>query len=142
MEILNYALTAIVASIGLMCGAIIARFAKEEIKPGKKYFILLQKLLFVAVIALVMYANRTNVHFIWVGGVIIFVYLYFFNKIRQAFAYGALALAFFNASDMFLPASALIFLYGFPTAAKMKKREIAECMITFLAISIILFFLM
>ena len=73
MEILNYALVALVISTGLIAGAVIARFAKEEIKPGKKYFILLQKLLFIIAIALIMYANRTNVHFIWVGGLIIFL---------------------------------------------------------------------
>lgn len=144
MEILNYSLISLIAVLGLALGAVIGHFAKEEMKPGKKYFLLLQKALFIASIAAVMYANRTNVHYIWIGAVIIFIYFYFFEKINQIFAYAVLGLAFFLASEteMFLPVAALVFLYGFPTGSMIKNRKsIIFCTIIFVAVAFLSYIL-
>lgn len=145
MEILNYSLIALITAVGLACGAVIGYFAKEELKPGKKYFILLQKILFTLAIAFLMYANRANVHYLWAGGLIIFIYLYFYERINQAFAYAFLALVFSLASEtgMFLPISASIFLYGFPAGSLnyKNKKMILICNILFIILAVILFFL-
>lgn len=145
MEILNYSLVALITSLGLICGVVIGYFAKEELKPGKKYLIWLQKILFALAIVLLMYANRTNVHYMWIGGLILFMYLYYNEKMHNAITYAFLAFVFFLASwtGMFLPVSASIFLYSFPTGSMIykNKREIAICMTSFLVIAVILFFL-
>ena len=44
MNILNYSLAALIAYTGLFIGFMLAIMAKEEIKPGKKYFIILQRI--------------------------------------------------------------------------------------------------
>lgn len=143
MEILNYSLIAIAAVLSLICGAIIGHFAKEELEPGKKYFIFLQKALFAAIIAVIMYANRTNVHYAWIGAIIIFAYLYFFEKINQAISYAVLGLAFFLAADteLFLPIASLAFLYGLPTGSRLVKnrKSIILCTIIFIAIAFLLY---
>jgi hypothetical protein len=145
MEILNYSLIALITALGLICGAVIGYFAKEELKPGKNYFVWLQKILFTLAIVLLMYANRTNVHYMWAGGLIIFIYLYYYEKMRHAITYAFLAFVFFLASltGMFLPVSASIFLYSFPTGSLIykNKRDIAVCIISFMIIALILFFL-
>ncbi len=142
MEILNYALTALITVLGLACGAVIGHFASEELKPGRKYFILLQKALFASVIAVVMYANRANVHYIWAGMVLIFVYLYFFERISNVLAYAALSAVFFIASagEMFLPAAFLIFLYGFPAGSMLGKNK-KKMIILIIEFAVIVFFL-
>lgn len=144
MEILNYYLIALITALGLICGAVIGYFAKEELKPGKNYFIWLQKILFTLAVVLLMYANRTNVHYMWAGGLIIFIYLYYYEKMRPAITYAFLAFVFFLASvtSMFLPVSASVFLYSFPTGSMIykNKKEIAICVISFLVIALILFF--
>lgn len=145
MEILNYSLIALITSLGLILGGFIGYFAKEELKPGKKYFVWLQKIIFTLAIVFLMYANRTNVHYMWAGGLIIFIYLYYYEKMRNAINYAFLAFVFFLASltGMFLPVSASVFLYSFPTGSLIykNKKEIAVCIISFLVIALILFFI-
>lgn len=142
MEILNYALVALVVSIGLILGRILAWIAKEEIKPGKKYLLILQKALFCAIAAVLMYANRTNVHYVWIGGLIIFAYLSFFKKINHLIISAILGAGFYISSntDQFLLTSALIFLYGMPAGSLMKnKKELALKIALFLLFAIGLF---
>ncbi|MBW2986663.1 hypothetical protein KY333_04805 [Candidatus Woesearchaeota archaeon] len=144
MEILNYALAALVVSTGLILGKILARIAKEEIKPGEKYFLIIQKSLFCAVIVFLMYLNKTNVHYIWIGGLIIFTYLLYFKKINPAVLSAVLGLAVYLSSktDYFVVISSLTFLYWLPVGTLMKKKkEIALNLIVFLIVAIGLFIL-
>jgi hypothetical protein len=142
MEILNYALVAVVIAIGLILGRMLAWMAKEEVRPGKKYFLLLQKILFCAVIVTLMYANKTNVHYIWIGAVIIFAYLVYFKKVNTVITYAVLALGVYlsTKTDYFLLASSFAFLYGLPTGTMLKNRKfIALNLIVFLVVAIGLF---
>ena len=142
MEILNYALIALIASTGLILGRILAWTAKEEIKPGTKYFILIQKALFCIITAIIMYANRTNVHYIWTGALIIFAYLSLFKKINHLIVSAVLAFGFYLGSktDYFLLISALTFLYGLPAGSLLKdKKKLAINVAVFLALSILPF---
>jgi hypothetical protein len=145
MEILNYALVAIVISIGLILGRVLAWIAKEEIRPGKNYFLILQKALFCAAVIALMFLNRTNVHYIWAGALIIFVYVYYYKKISPEIVYGVLGLVFYLSSktEYFLLASSLIFLYGLPSGTLLKNKEkIALNLLVFLVVSIGLFLLL
>jgi len=145
MEILNYVLIATLVSTGLILGRVLANIAKEEIKPGKKYLIILQKLLFCSAIILLMYLNKTNVHYIWSGSIVIFSYLLFFNKICPGQVYVLFGVLFylFTKTEYFLPASALLFLYGFPTGTLLKSKKIlALSTVLFLASAISLFLIL
>ena len=142
MEILNYIIIAVITAAGLILGKVLAKIAKEEIKPGKKYLLIMQKALFCAVILLLMYINRTNVHYIWAGAVIIFAYLRFFKKINHLLMSTILAVAFFLASktDYFLIISAMTFLYNFPAGSLIKnKKDVAANLLVFLAVATIMF---
>ena len=142
MEILNYALVALVVSIGVILGRILAWIAKEEIKPGKKYLLILQKALFCIIAAVLIYTNRTNVHYVWIGGLILFAYLSFFKKINHLVTSAILGAGFYLSSntDQFLLTSALIFLYSLPAGSLIKnKKLLAGNLIIFLAVSLLLF---
>jgi hypothetical protein len=53
MAILNIILAAVIAALCFPIVILLAKLAKEEIKPGKKYFIYTQKVLFILAIILV-----------------------------------------------------------------------------------------
>lgn len=145
MEILNYVLIAVVVSIGLISGKVLAWIAKEEIRSGKKYFIILQKALFCGAIILLMFLNKTNVHYIWIGALVIFVYLYYYKKISPEIVYAVLGLVFYLSvkTEYFLIASSLIFLYGLPSGTLLKdKKKIALNLLLFLVVAVGLFLLL
>lgn len=145
MEILNYALVALVASLGLVTGKILARIAKEEIKQGKKYLLILQKILFCTAVITLMYLNRENVHYSWAGALVLFVYLSWFKKIPayiQSAALGA-GLCLASLTDNFTAISAIVFLHGFPAGSLTKsKKEVALNIAIFLAAAISLFLIL
>ncbi|MBW3004604.1 hypothetical protein KY310_02125 [Candidatus Woesearchaeota archaeon] len=145
MEILNYAVIALVASLGLLSGRILARIAKEEIKPGKKYFLILQKVLFCLAVVLLMYSNKTNVHYTWIGALVLFIYLSWFKKLPSYIMSAVLGAGVYLAAltDNFLLISGVIFLYGLPTGSLIKnKKEIALNIMIFLVLAAGLFFLL
>lgn len=137
---LAYLIPMIIASAGLICGAIIGKIAKEELKNGKKYFIFMQNILVVLLIILIMYQYRQIVHAIWISALALFLYLYYFRKIPQWIVYAAFGIAyslsFGKAIFPFL--TAVIFIYGFPTGSLelRHKRLLAICAIAFLAVAI------
>ena len=142
MEILNYFLIAVVAAIGLILGRILAWTAKEEIKPGTKYLLILQKALFCLAIALLMYFNRTNVHYVWIGALVIFIYLSWFKKIPSYAFSVILGILFYLASltEKFVLISAVIFLHGLPAGSLMKnKKMLALNVLVFLINAMLLF---
>ena len=55
MEFLNYAIAAVIVALGFVCGIALRYFTKEEMKPGRKYFIYLQYAVFAVIIALMLY---------------------------------------------------------------------------------------
>lgn len=104
---LNDVALVIVSFLGLIIGMIIAKFTKEELKQGKKYFILIKKtiLLIIAIILL----NYSYGNYIWIiPGLVIGYFLkeiYFYLGL-------ALSLSFIINQDLFT--STLIFLFGLP----------------------------
>ena len=53
--LLTFILVVVVVSLGPVVGAIIARFTKEELADGRKYFLFAKKLLFSLIVALLLY---------------------------------------------------------------------------------------
>ena len=144
MECINFMLTALAIAAGPILGAILGWIAKEELRPGKKYHILLQKAIFTLAIILLMYANRTNVHYIWVGAAAIFLYYSYYTQIQEAVIYAALAVIFYLGADtnLALPIISLTFLYGLPSGSLLlkNKKQILLNIIMFLLIAAILYF--
>ena len=152
MNLLNYSLTAAISYIGLFVGFILAMIAEEEIKPGKKYLIYLQKIILLLIfIFLVTYINLNYTLAILILAFIIIhiikkSYKKEFNEIP--YTYIILAIIFYLSSknpNLFVIESSLIFLYGLPAGSlltkKSKKESIANILINipFVLIAIILF---
>lgn len=117
MELLQYSLSALVAFLGVPIGAFLALTAKEEMHTGRKYFPWLQKILIIAVVALLL----SHFNALLIAKAVVYAVLLFFLLRRQVFNfYPLLAVPFFllgkNSSELF-SISVLVFLYGFPTGS-------------------------
>lgn len=108
-------------------GMLLAFAAKEELEPGKKYFLLLQKLTLLLV--LIFLVNFFNVIlYLRIIIYILFIFLMTIN-IKSQIIYPALAVVFFLSSknpDLFVINSILIFFYGFPTGSLFAKKLIKK----------------
>ena len=154
MNVLNYSLAAIISYLGLSIGLILAIIAKEELKAGKKYFILLQKAILLLIFIFLIYFLKFNLINLIIVLLFIFIYLikYYWNKrINESFyIYLILSIIFYISSkslNLFIIESSLIFLYGLPTGTllttKNKKESIINILknMLFIILAIILFFL-
>jgi len=59
MEYLFYVGIVIVAFLGLLSGIILGAISPEEVVPGRRWLLLLQKALYLLLIAIVLYAHHT-----------------------------------------------------------------------------------
>jgi len=155
MDFINYSLTNIIVFFGLIIGIILAYIAKEELKDGKKYFILLQNILLAIIFFFCLFFYKTNLILTIAISLAVFFSLYFYlnTEKRQRIRYidyGLLGIFFYYASknlNLFLLQSALIFIYGFPTGSlliNIKKKNFLEIIlknISFIIISLVLFFI-
>ena len=150
MNILNYSLTALASYIGLFMGLILALISKEEIKPGKKYFIFLQKAI-LSVIFIVLFIFL-KLNYIVVLLLIACIIIYITKKKKEfndtIYTYILLSAIFYLSSkniNLFIIEASLIFLYGLPTGTllttKDKKQTTINILknIPFILIAIILF---
>jgi len=148
---LSYFLASITAYLGLLAGVILIRMAPEEQKPGKRYFILLKKILFFILFIPILYFYGINI--IFSLALLSFVAaLMLGNKLKldkSYLVYFLLGIFFYLGSrfiDLFAMESALIFLYGIPNASLMlslKKKNYSEVLIknlSFFVPAVILYF--
>ena len=139
MEItfLSYFLASLIAYLGLLVGLILIKMAPEEQKPGKRYFILLKKILFFTLFIPILYYYKINIVFSL--ALLSFVAaLILRNRLKldtSWLIYFLLGIFFYLGSrfiDLFAMESALIFLYGIPNASLMfslKKKNYSEVLI-------------
>jgi hypothetical protein len=130
MELLNYSLTATVAFLGLFVGAALAFIAHEELKPGKKYFVWMEKI--ILLLLLIFLLNYYGIAIIF--RVIIYLLLVatlLFKEINNRYIYPVLAMIFFLSAaseSLLFKQATLIFLYGLPAGSlfvNVKNRKIA-----------------
>jgi len=138
MNLLNYSLAALIAYIGLFIGFILAIIAKEEIKPGKKYFILLQKIILLLIfIFLLLFINLKYVVVLLILAFILISILRTKKEFNELpYIYIILAIIFYLSSknlNLFIIESSLIFLYGVPIGTLMTKKSKKETIINILA---------
>jgi len=147
MEVLpTYGLTALLTSLGLLAGFILARYVKEELKDGDKYFILLKDVLAVVILG-ILFVATWNVFIVVIGLILLFM-LYFNRKnYLITIEYALLGILFFLAFNLQNKlVMALIFVYGLPAgthyyAHQKKWLNIALSLLVFMVISVGLIFL-
>ena len=150
MNLLNYSLAALASYIGSFIGFILALMAKEEIKPGKKYFLFLQNaVLSIVFIVLFIFLGLNYIVILLLLACII---IYITKKKKEfndtIYTYILLSVIFYLSSkniNLFIIEDSLIFIYGLPTGTllttKNKKQTAINILknITFVLITIILF---
>lgn len=151
MELLNYFLASILVFLGLFVGVIVAFIAKEELKPGKYYFIFLQRAFFSAAVGFIFLFNNIPITISIIISLLILFLVYktkmniFLSYLILAFLFNA---AFRNTLSAFVVVASLIFLYGIPTGSLLvyenrnKIKLIKEILLKygiFVPISLVLF---
>lgn len=115
MDFLSYFLVSIASFSGLLAGASLAFISPEEMKPGRKYFLVFIKVIFVviaATLALFLGAEK-----LYISIAFVFVCAAFIIRIPQKFIYPMLGVFFYASSKdaALLPlVASLIFLLGLP----------------------------
>ncbi len=118
MEVINYFLISLVTYIGLLIGIIISTMAKEELKPGKKYFILLHNIVLAFILFFVLEFFDVNIYLTIYLPLILIIGLFYFNDLykKSNIFYIGLGIIFYLSSkniNNLLIISTLIFFYGF-----------------------------
>jgi hypothetical protein len=154
MQSVNYISTSIFVYLGLLFGAILAYISKEELKSGKKYFILTQKIiLLLIIISLLFYYNfGFLINLLLLTVLIILLSIFYYKKIHivnySKTIYLLLGVIFYLSSfniNLFIINSSLTFLYGFPTGSlliNLKKKNYFKILlnhISFVIIALLLF---
>ena len=128
MDAINQFLVWIWAFTGLWVGFGLANIAKEELDPGRTYFIFFERIFFGAGVVPVILLTYTTKSWLLLGLVVAaFLVLNFARFTYDEFArYGFLFAVLFltiNNALFFVLTAAAMFLYGFPagTLAYMKK---------------------
>ncbi len=150
MNLLNYSLTAVIAYMGLFIGFILAIIAKEELKAGKKYFILLQKIILLLIfVFLLVFIELSYIPILLILAFILISILRSKKEFNELpYIYIILAIIFYLSSkqlNLFIIESSLIFLYGLPIGTLITKKSKKETVmallknIGFVLIAILLF---
>jgi len=137
MNILNYSLTATISYIGLFIGFFLATIAKEEMKQGKKYFLILQKIILISTfLFLLIYLRLNNILTVIVLIAILIPLLKTEKKIDTSpYIYMILAVILYLSSkipELLIIESSLIFLYGLPTGSLLTGKKKKESIINIL----------
>ncbi len=145
-------LTSILIFLGLYAGLLIGWMAKEELKDGKKYLIILQKFIFILTVFLFSFYFNW-----WIIGLVLLVILsialFKLKKDYHRWLYYCLAILWFfsfHNADALLIIPAMTFFYGIVTGSifyyHAKKKKLFSLLIDllkeyywFLIISIVLF---
>ena len=96
----------IIAFLGLIFGIFLGKYTKEELKDGKKYFILLEKAILFVLILFLLY----KVSFSFLVVIFSLLGVLLSRKLNKIYFY--LGLTFVLVSDLSI--SALIFIFGLP----------------------------
>ncbi|MBW2991919.1 hypothetical protein KY345_01740 [Candidatus Woesearchaeota archaeon] len=113
---LRFLLASLIVGSGVIIGAILCILAKEELKPGRKYFLFLKNILFSAVVL------AASFYYFFINPIIsllvlLFLPVLFIKRFQLNLMYIAFAVIYIlsTADDqLYLLISSLIFFAGFP----------------------------
>jgi hypothetical protein len=142
-KMLNTFLASLIAGSGIIAGAVLAILAKEEIKPGMRYFLILKNVLFSAAVVITMcYYSKINLA-IALAAPLLFSPM-FINKFQIIAMYVSFAIILILSqadSSLYVAASSLIFLAGLPIGtieySAAKKKPILNILIPYLVFVLI-----
>jgi len=154
MEMIGYLISVFIVALGIFLGIFLGYIAKEELKPGKKYFALMQTAIIIAMVILSVYFGLRT----YISVMLAFILLVWLDnkKITKEpkpriyyVLYAIFAFLFFEASNspVFIAFDSLIFLFGLPTGSLMfmKKKwakNPAALSVLFFVLSVVLFILL
>ena len=98
MELLSYSLVTLVVYAAIYLGMLLAFNSPEELKPGIKYFVLAEKLVYIAIIALFMYAFDSKNIILSIGLLVLAVF--FIKYLNTNYSYIFLAVIFYISSTV------------------------------------------
>ncbi|MDP7141108.1 MAG: hypothetical protein QF362_02790 [Candidatus Woesearchaeota archaeon] len=133
---LTYILTLAVAYFGIVGGLILGKIAEEELKEGRKYFLLLQNILVTLALTFMLTFNKLNIILSSFIGIVVFLCLIYFRKRYEKYVpkitYVLFGFIFYFSSKMqelFIIESIVIFLYGLPTGSLDFKKKIVKILL-------------
>ncbi len=112
MNILSYALAAIVAYLGIAAGLVIIRSAKEEQKAGKRYFLALQKTVLILIFISLFYFMDISLLLILSAAISAAAY---HKNGSSYYMYPVFAVLFYMGSiskELLFILAVLLFIYG------------------------------
>ncbi|MBN2368168.1 hypothetical protein JXC34_04040 [Candidatus Woesearchaeota archaeon] len=120
----RFLLMVLVSYLGLAAGVVISRMAKEEIKPGKKYFNFLKIAILTAIVSISAFYLTESILASAGLAIFAFVFGYWFEKSRikinkNLVGYIVFAVLLFFAREDIISAiiSGLVFIYGIAVAS-------------------------
>ncbi len=125
MGTMSASLSAAVVALAPVIGLILARFTKEELAPGKKYFVFAQHAFFVLAAFISVLAHKWTIAYAVAGLVAIFAYLLIKQLRTPWLAAGLLGIAFALTAEqpLFFLFSTLAFLYGLPAGTLLATQK-------------------
>lgn len=122
---LDYVLVVILSSLGLFAGIALGKIAKEELKPGKQYLHMFQRLLVIAGIFTAFYVLTRPVLAFFIAILAFFAFPGGLKKFATTGVYilFALLLVFLAGRDSFLVLAVITFLYGLPTGSLLYTQK-------------------
>lgn len=126
MESLIYFSVLLICFLGILIGVLISYFAREELKDGKKYFILSKNALFALTIFFLIYFLNIELVFNLFISLTLAAILFKF-KIKESIVYVLMGLIFYFSSlneVLFKINASLIFLYGIFAGSLFMEKNI------------------
>lgn len=125
MGAISTLLALLVPSIAPIAGFILGKHTKEELKAGKKYFVAMQHVLFIALATIFIYSHKWSLFVNIPALTAVFAYLAF-KQARDPFIAETLfgiAFALSARTNSLFLISALTFLYGLPTGSSFVTQK-------------------
>jgi hypothetical protein len=107
---INIVLISLLAYIGSVVGTYLAKAAKEEIKPGEKYFSIARKILPILLAGVLLSTLLTNI--IWIAPLLIGLIISKYVKHPYLFFGFALTVTALHSNTLLLITATIIFVYG------------------------------
>lgn len=124
----NQILASTVAFLGLFAGTALAYFTKEELEEGKKYFLLMQKIILIIIFAIFLNYFNLNVYlkfFLYLVAILVVAFIELSHYVVYFLFLPVLLVTSKNAQIFAIEAS-LVFAYGLPTGSLLLYKKVEK----------------